>query len=159
MSLGRELGAIRTEARLSQGELGKLAGISRNSVGSIEREEWQPKAPTLRALADGAATDGAGTRDPVKADAFYGRLMRAAGYIEDRPADPEPSRSVDDLTDEEVTDELERRFGDREVAVSFLAAAKNWRNLDPRSQRLVLETVRYAAGEDDEPTPSLRTRR
>jgi transcriptional regulator with XRE-family HTH domain len=85
--LGVELAAIRAEARLSQELLGKLAKLSRNSVGSIEREEWQPKPATLRALALAAATDGAGHRDETKAAAYYDRLMRAAGYLEDAPAD------------------------------------------------------------------------
>lgn len=159
--MGRELGTIRNEARLSQGELARLAGISRNSVGSIEREEWRPKAPTLRLLANGAATDGAGQRDPQKADVYYDRLMRAAGYLDDRPSTTTETYPVDELTDDEVTAELERRIGNREVAVSLLAAANNWKNLDPRSKRVILENVRFAAGDDDSDTArsDQRTRR
>jgi transcriptional regulator with XRE-family HTH domain len=157
--LADELRQIRREARLTQQGLASLSSVALTTIKANERGEAISKAETLRLLARGAATDGAGDLDPSKADAYYDRLMRAAGYLGEA-APPEEPRPVDDLTDEEVVDELERRFGNRDVAVSLLAASKNWRNLSPRSQRLILETVRYAAGEDDdEPTPARRSRR
>lgn len=58
-----------------------------------------PKAPTLRQLADGAATDGAGNRDPEKAERYYARLMRAAGYLSGESGDTarsEPSPPPDE---------------------------------------------------------------
>jgi len=141
---------IRREERLSQVKLAELARVSLEPIKAIETEGHRPKAETLRKLADGAATNGAGQRDDHKADGFYERLLVAAGYIASRhDEEPEAQRPVDDLTDEEVVGELERRMGDREVAVSLLATANDWRQLPPKAKRLILDTIRYVRGDDD----------
>ncbi len=48
---GRKLRNLRTERKLSQRALAKLAGISPNSVSLIEREAISPSVATLQALA------------------------------------------------------------------------------------------------------------
>ena len=157
------LAELRREVRISQVELSRLAGLSRETVNLIERDMTRPKVDTLRRLANGLATNGAGVRNAELADGYYERLMRAAGYIkaDSDLGDPGPlvRRPVDDLTDDEVVDELERRMGDREVAVSLLAAANNWRELPPRARRLVLDTIRFAGGEEDEALSGERRQR
>ena len=50
-SLGERLRNLRTERRLSQRDLAKLAGISTNSVSLIERNEISPSVSTLQSLA------------------------------------------------------------------------------------------------------------
>lgn len=158
--LAELLKALRTDSRMSREQLAEAGELSVGPIKRIETEGHVPKAPTLQLIANGLATYAPGRRDDELAAAYYDRLMRAAGYMTGPATAPlEPSRSVDNLTDEEVVDELERHFGSREVAVSMWAAGKNWRNLKPQSQRLILETVRYASGEDDEPTPSKRSGR
>lgn len=99
-ALGGELAAIRVEARLSQEGLAKLARISRNAVGEIERGITQPKLETLRALANAAATDGAGQLDHGKAQSYYERLTRAGKAAPEEP--PSSPASVEELTDEDV---------------------------------------------------------
>lgn len=82
-SLGAELAIVRKEMGLTQKQLAVQSGISRNSVGSIERGEWKPRPDTLRAIAEGASMGKAGTRDDFVAGLLYERLMRAAGYTTD----------------------------------------------------------------------------
>jgi transcriptional regulator with XRE-family HTH domain len=50
-SLGERLRTVRSERDLSQRALAKLAGISSNSVGLIERDEISPSVATLQNLA------------------------------------------------------------------------------------------------------------
>lgn len=139
---------------MSREQLAEAGELSVGPIKRIETEGHVPKAPTLQQIANGLATYAPGRRDQELAADYYAQLMRAAGYIEDRPVSPEPERPVDDLTDDEVVSELERRTGSRDVAVSLLAAANNWRSLDPRSQRLLLEATRFAAGDDDDAPPA-----
>ena len=53
----RNLRILRHQARLSQSELAQLAGLDRNYVGKLEREESAPTVDTLEALAIALATD------------------------------------------------------------------------------------------------------
>lgn len=148
-ALAAELMACRAEARLSQEELARIAGVNRNTVSDMERGIRRSKPATLRFLADGLATDGAGQRDPAKADAFYDRLMRAAGYLAGQPAEPDAKvRPVEDLTDEEVEEALERWMGDPEASVAFLAFAQDWRDLSPEARRFALNGLESARDMD-----------
>lgn len=91
-SVAAVLPVLRREVRLSQVELADLAGVARSAVSAIERGATRPKADTLRLLADGLATDGTGTRHADQATAFYMRLMRAAGYLDEQAAVIETER-------------------------------------------------------------------
>lgn len=153
-ALAEALREIRGEARLSQAKLASLAGVSLEPIKGIETEGHRPKAETLRKLADGAATNGAGHRNREQADGYYDRLMKAAGYVKevlplDDPA-PLARRPVDDLTDEEVEDALERYSADPEAAVAFLSAVKRWQDMSPSARRLVLFSLEEARRMDEE---------
>lgn len=50
-TLARNLKRVRRERGLSQGELADLAGLNRNYVGMIERQENAATVDTLQALA------------------------------------------------------------------------------------------------------------
>lgn len=159
-ALATELVQARGETGKSQEDLAKLAGVNRNTISDVERAITLSTAPTLRQIADGLATYAQGRRDEQLADHYYERLMRAAGYLSERSGgEAEAQRTVDDLTDDEVIDELERRMGDRDVAVSFLTLARTWRDLDPQAKRMVLEMHRWVGGGDDAPSPPSRRRR
>jgi len=49
--LGWKIRIERTKRKLSQEALGELAGLSKNSIGAIERGESSPTAETLNAIA------------------------------------------------------------------------------------------------------------
>jgi transcriptional regulator with XRE-family HTH domain len=51
-TLARNLKRLRRERGLTQEELADLAGLNRNYVGMIERQENAPSVDTLEALAD-----------------------------------------------------------------------------------------------------------
>ncbi len=51
--IASNLTRLRSARRLSQTELAEKAGISRVTLGKIERGEWVPRADTLQALASG----------------------------------------------------------------------------------------------------------
>jgi transcriptional regulator with XRE-family HTH domain len=51
-TLARNLKRLRRERRLTQEELADLAGLNRNYVGMIERQENAATVDTLEALAD-----------------------------------------------------------------------------------------------------------
>ncbi len=99
--LGQELALLRKELGLTQAQLARRSGVSRNSIGAIERNEWKPKPDTLRAISVGASTVPTGVRDDGKAGLHYERLMRAAGHahldeesLVIRPADSEEDRRL-----------------------------------------------------------------
>lgn len=50
--VARALREARRTAKLSQKRLGELAGVYRDTVGNIEREETDPEDETLRKLGD-----------------------------------------------------------------------------------------------------------
>jgi transcriptional regulator with XRE-family HTH domain len=55
---------LRERAALSQEELGKLAGISKNSVGQLERGEFNPRPVTVRRLAEALGVEPEEIWDP-----------------------------------------------------------------------------------------------
>ena len=50
MTTGEKLRAVRKIFELSQDELANLAGVSRKTIGQIEREECMPRLETLRQI-------------------------------------------------------------------------------------------------------------
>ena len=86
--LARTLAALR-QARQSQDELAIVAGVGRGTVQRIERGE-ATTAQTLRQIARGLATDGAGHIDEARCERYYARLMEAAGFSP--RAEPAPRR-------------------------------------------------------------------
>lgn len=80
-ALSDELIALRQRSRISQRDLARLTGVSEGTIKNIEAgQNTQPRPQTLRALADGLATDGAGNKDESLAEEYYDRLATAAGY-------------------------------------------------------------------------------
>ena len=119
------------------------AGVNRNTISDIERRMVLSKSPTLRRIADGLATYAPGRRDQELADAYYQRLMRAAGYLTDPGPDPstyeiDPRRPVEDLTDEEVREVLSRISRDPAFSAHLLSAAEEWADMSPEAQRFLL---------------------
>jgi transcriptional regulator with XRE-family HTH domain len=55
---------LRERAALSQEELGELAGISKNSVGQLERGEFNPRPATVRRLAEALGVEPEKLWDP-----------------------------------------------------------------------------------------------
>lgn len=141
--LPEELAAIRTEARLSQEGLGKLAALSRNSVGLIERGETQPRPGTLKALAEAAATNGAGQRNEELADHYYDRLMRAAGYSRgDRRSGSVGSADQRLTAEAEIAALLEQIPGASIALTSLARGSDDW---DDDDREYVLSQLRRLA--------------
>jgi transcriptional regulator with XRE-family HTH domain len=57
VKIGRRLRALREEHLLTQGELGEAAGVSRDQVSRIERDEVDPRFSTIRKLAKALGVD------------------------------------------------------------------------------------------------------
>lgn len=53
MTFGEKLSYSRKQKKLSQGDLGKLSGISGDIIGKYERDEMKPSIDTAKKLADG----------------------------------------------------------------------------------------------------------
>lgn len=85
-TLAQAVRGVRDLTRLGQRDFAVAAGIGKNTLGNAEK--GQKSTPeTLRLIADAAAREAAGNERP-SADDLYHRLMRAAGYIDDRPPSP-----------------------------------------------------------------------
>jgi transcriptional regulator with XRE-family HTH domain len=144
-ALGEELRRVRADARIrSQEELAKLSGVSRQTIKLAELGRSRPKADTLLLLARGAATDTAGEVHEDLMDAYFRRLMRAAGYLTD-----EDDRSGDaprPLTYAELRRELIRLTGRRDVTFAFADVFSNYKKLGPAHQQ-ALEAAAMAAME------------
>jgi len=52
MKIGGKLRQLRERRLLTQAELGSLAGVNRDQVSRIERDEVDPRFSTIRKLAD-----------------------------------------------------------------------------------------------------------
>ena len=57
VKIGRRLRALREEHLLTQGELSEAAGVSRDQVSRIERDEVDPRFSTIRKLAKALGVD------------------------------------------------------------------------------------------------------
>lgn len=124
--LSAELIACRSEARrVSQDDLALLAGVNRNTISDIERQLTLPKAPTLRKIARGLATYAPGRTDEELATEYYDRLMRAAGYLEDRSGSLQADavRPEGEVM-EDVQDFLRKNVGEG-ATVALLEVAKD----------------------------------
>lgn len=86
---GTELKTIQKQTRMGLRELARLSGISANTISNLKRgadprtgKTPMPRPDTIRRLAEGLATDPLEDRvNQTRADAFYRRLMSAAGYF------------------------------------------------------------------------------
>lgn len=136
-ALAALLPSLRKSARVSQLELSRLAGLSRETINLIERAATNAKAETLRQIADGLATNGDGEQDAGKAAEYYQRLMLAAGHIDAGSSEVKPvkPRSVEDLTDEEVEEALAKISKDPEFTAEFMAVAEDWSEMSTSAQR------------------------
>jgi transcriptional regulator with XRE-family HTH domain len=67
VKIGRNLRRLREDRLLTQAELGESAGVSRDQVSRIERDEVDPRFSTIRKLARALEVDPReltrGTRD------------------------------------------------------------------------------------------------
>ena len=52
MTFGQKMAFCRKEKKISQAEIGKLAGINGDIVGKYERDEMKPSIDTAKKLAD-----------------------------------------------------------------------------------------------------------
>jgi len=52
MTFGQKLAFCRKQQKISQGELGKLAGINGDIIGKYERDEMKPGIETAKKIAD-----------------------------------------------------------------------------------------------------------
>lgn len=133
--LAGELKSVRRDARITQQELADTSGVSRTTIKAIERGDQVPKAETLRLIADGAATDGAGERDAGRGATFYDRLMRAAGYTR-APAAPAPQPPADP---EAIMADLAH---DPEIAALIVEAARKYPAMTDDQRRFFVYALR-----------------
>ncbi len=59
VKIGKKLKGLRTQRLMSQTELGKAAGVNRDQVSRIERDEVDPRFSTIRKLAAALDVDPA----------------------------------------------------------------------------------------------------
>ena len=57
VKIGQRLRALREEHLMTQAELGEAAGVSRDQVSRIERDEVDPRFSTIRKLAKALDVD------------------------------------------------------------------------------------------------------
>lgn len=133
--LAAELKTIRREARITQAALSVISGVGTTRIKDIERAGPLPKPETLRLLANGAATDGAGSRDDAKAQGYYDRMARAAGYVAtEQVGEPE-------LAEDTLKRQIEEAFGDdaRQLEDFFVQAA----SFDREDRLFIVQTVAW----------------
>jgi transcriptional regulator with XRE-family HTH domain len=138
--LAETLARLRAQQRLSQTDLKRLSGISRETISILERAHDpkkkgppRPHPDTLRALARGLATDGKGELHDDLCERFYGELMRAAGY--NNQVFNHDALGDTGLIRTEA--EIERWFSEQvgeEMAVYYARAPRERRYLDPADQ-------------------------
>jgi transcriptional regulator with XRE-family HTH domain len=79
-ALGREMERLLEERRLSQRQLAKMAGVSRETISNAVRGKSVPRPDTLLLISRAYATGSNGRSDSDDLDAITGRLFRLAGY-------------------------------------------------------------------------------
>jgi transcriptional regulator with XRE-family HTH domain len=57
MKIGNNLSRLRAERFMTREELAKVTGLHRDQIGRIERNEVEPRIPTIRSLAEALAVD------------------------------------------------------------------------------------------------------
>ena len=57
MKIGKNLKRLRTERFITREELAEVTGLHRDHIGRIERNEVEPRIPTIRDLAEALGVD------------------------------------------------------------------------------------------------------
>jgi len=57
MKIGKNLRRLRSERFMTREELAELTGLHRDHIGRIERNEVEPRIPTVRGLAEALGVD------------------------------------------------------------------------------------------------------
>ena len=57
MKIGKNLRRMRNERFMTREELAELTGLHRDHIGRIERNEVEPRIPTIRGLAEALGVD------------------------------------------------------------------------------------------------------
>ena len=57
MKIGKNLRRLRGERFMTREELAELTGLHRDHIGRIERNEVEPRIPTIRGLAEALSVD------------------------------------------------------------------------------------------------------
>ena len=57
MKIGNNLRRMRNERFMTREELAELTGLHRDHIGRIERNEVEPRIPTIRGLAEALGVD------------------------------------------------------------------------------------------------------
>lgn len=104
--LGARLAQLRRQIRMSQVELSRLSGVSRETVSTTERGVYRPRPETVELLARGLATSVDGDFDATRFSEYHVALFKAAGYLA-----PSTSEQADaPLTPEERLVEVMKRY-------------------------------------------------
>jgi transcriptional regulator with XRE-family HTH domain len=69
--VGRAIEVERTRARLTQGDLAQLSGVSQPHISSIEKGSWSPKLNTVMLIAEALGIDVNALLPPNRRDEEY----------------------------------------------------------------------------------------
>jgi transcriptional regulator with XRE-family HTH domain len=69
--VGRAIEIERTKARLTQGDLAQLSGVSQPHISSIEKGTWSPKLNTVMLIAEALGVDVNTFLPPSRRDESY----------------------------------------------------------------------------------------
>jgi transcriptional regulator with XRE-family HTH domain len=142
--LGKELATLRRRERVSQRELGRLADLSWTMIQMIEMGHRKgrpihPSPESLRRIAVGLSRDPVdGTPDGAKAEDYYLRLMRAAGYLS-----TEAIADADEINARMLERLLVRELG-AGAGEQIAALVRKWPDLDPEDRRFVASSIQNA---------------
>lgn len=139
--LAATLVRLRTQQRLSQADLKRLSGVSRETISIIERAHDpkkkgppRPHPDILKRLSGGLATDGKGQLHTNVRDAFYAELMVAAGYDAAVFEHLDPGDTALIRTEAEAQRWLAEQLGDPDLAVAWARVVTERRFLSPADQ-------------------------
>jgi transcriptional regulator with XRE-family HTH domain len=69
--VGRAIEIERSKARLTQGDLAQLSGVSQPHISSIEKGTWSPKLNTVMLIAEALGVDVNAFLPPSRRDESY----------------------------------------------------------------------------------------
>jgi transcriptional regulator with XRE-family HTH domain len=69
--VGRAIEIERSKARLTQGDLAQLSGVSQPHISSIEKGTWSPKLNTVMLIAEALGVDVNALLPPSRRDESY----------------------------------------------------------------------------------------
>src|ERR1700733_3799426 len=69
--VGRAIEVERSKARLTQGDLAQLSGVSQPHISSIEKGNWSPKLNTVMLIAEALGVDVNALLPPPRRDEAY----------------------------------------------------------------------------------------